>query len=228
MKTKLKFTKLALLTFVLTFFYGIMVGNYIATEWDDIKLGFTQGSNAISLSDNNDSLASCNTYFLQLKPKKGFISFPDSVVNQKNGQVLKAKLFDIRVAVPNGSSIHKSVRVYSILQLLLTLITLLVILFMPIQFIKLLDKIKNEIIFDERNAQILRKIGIGLIIFYILSFISNFISFKINKELFSLSEYSVDLNSTNATSLIFGATVLIFAEIISRGLKLKEEHELTI
>ena len=67
-----------------------------------------------------------------------------------------------------------------------------------------------------------------VILVYIHSIVHVNLNFRINQILFDIPNYIVSTSSTNASLLVVGTAVLVIAEILSKGLEIKTEQELTI
>ena len=92
-------------------------------------------------------------YFLDLKAKPGYSTFPDSISNMKgNGKIAirydkaQAHYNDFTEKVANRS-------LYDTSQIILSLITLVIITMIPVIFIKLNIRLKKEMVFDKRNIK---------------------------------------------------------------------------
>ena len=86
----------------------------------------------------------------------------------------------------------------------------------------------HEVIFDKKNIRYLRKIAVLLIVYYIVDFITNYISYRMNVSLFDFTDYNILREPGDMIWLLLGIVLLLFAEILTKGSKIQEEQDLTI
>ena len=86
----------------------------------------------------------------------------------------------------------------------------------------------HEVVFDKKNIRYLRKIAVLLIAYYIVDFITNYISYRMNVSLFDFIDYKILREPTDIIWLLLGVVLLLFAEILTKGSKIQEEQDLTI
>ena len=86
----------------------------------------------------------------------------------------------------------------------------------------------HEVVFDKKNIRYLRKIAVLLIAYYIVDFITNYISYRMNVSLFEFTNYKIMREPADMIWLLLGVVLLLFAEILTKGSKIQEEQDLTI
>lgn len=125
-----------------------------------------------------------------------------------------------------------------ILMLLIPLPTVLLqgyIFWLLLKFRKVIPEFKTDTIFTEKNSAIFRKVGNGLIAYSVLIFFIRLIekSYEITLEYGVSASYTLGKNFGTALSgrislLVIAIFLLIIAQLIKEGYRLKQENDLTI
>jgi len=125
-----------------------------------------------------------------------------------------------------------------ILMVLIPLPTVLLqgyIIWLLLKFRKVIPEFKTDTIFTEKNSAIFRKVGNGLIAYSVLIFFIRLIekSFEITLEYGVSASYTLGKNFGTALSgrislLVIAIFLLIIAQLIKEGYRLKQENDLTI
>lgn len=229
MKAFLNSSRLSILTVLAGLTYAFLVVCSFVDGWEDMKRGFSEGeNNAKTESSNNDSkIKFGRTYYLNLEPKSGFSSYPDSLFNEIGNRSVNLCQQEIIVFGPvdKPTALAKWYNVFSNLVMLVVSITYFII---PFHFFRFMSLVKNNMIFEKENIKLLRWLGFELLVVYSGHVLFNFFECKINASLFSFSEYKIVMRSMDVIWLLFGVVVLLFAAILSKAQELKEENELTI
>jgi len=108
-----------------------------------------------------------NVYFLNFLPKQSFLSFPDSMVNSVNNEIVRFRSHYIKAKVSFNKTQLEKVKKYKIAENILIIISLFFIIYIPILFFKFIFSLMGEVIFNKRNIKILRRLGLSLILFYV-------------------------------------------------------------
>ena len=74
----------------------------------------------------------------------------------------------------------------------------------------------------------MRYIGVLLMLYYLVSFLQNWVVYSMNIQVFEFRDYVIQFEQADLIWVLLGVVVLLFAEVLSRGSQLKEEQELTI
>ena len=74
----------------------------------------------------------------------------------------------------------------------------------------------------------MRCIGVLLLLYYLVSFLQNWVVYSMNIQVFEFRDYIIQFEQADLIWVLLGVVVLLFAEVLSRGSQLKEEQELTI
>ena len=74
----------------------------------------------------------------------------------------------------------------------------------------------------------MRCIGVLLLLYYLVSFLQNWVVYSMNIQVFEFRDYVIQFEQADLIWVLLGVVVLLFAEVLSRGSQLKEEQELTI
>jgi len=219
MKVNTAKTKLTLLSILAILAYCLLLLSSIVDGWDDFKLGFKEGFKDTPKKE---------FYFVDMKAKQGFASFPDSIINIKTGDKVNIR-YDKAQLKATIVPIHgKSLFIYELIESLLALVIFFIGIYIPVLFFKLMSTLYLEVVFDEKNIRYIQKIGILLLLFYVVYFIFNYISYLVNISLFNFSNYTIQREPTDIVWILLGIVVLLFAEIVSKGSKIQEEQDLTI
>lgn len=214
--------KLTILSILAIMAYIFMVGYSFSKEIDDFWMGFNSGISQAEMGTET-------VYYLNLKPKNGHLSFPDSVKNTKHNNCVKYRSHYIKAQTAFDKDTVKTVQGLQTTSFILAFILLIFIIYIPILFFKFIFSLIDEVIFDNKNIKLLRRLGIVLITFYLLYFAFDWCSTLINKSLFGFENYKIAVTSdADFIWVVLGIVVLLFAEILSRGYTIKEEQDLTI
>jgi len=217
MKTNSAKTKLTTLSILASLAYCILILNSFTEGWDDFRLGYEEGK-ALKLQ----------TYFVDLKAKESFSSFPDSITNIKTGENVKIRYDKTQVRAAVIPSSGKSVNSYQIIEIFMSFVVIFIVIYIPVLFFKMMKTLRNEVVFDKKNITYMRKIGVLLLLYYVVSLITNYISYQKNVIIFDFADYKIQREPNDLIWLLLGLVVLLFAEILSKGSKIQEEQDLTI
>lgn len=219
MKVNTAKTKLTLLSILAILAYCLLLLSSIVDGWDDFKLGFKEGFKDTPKKE---------FYFVDMKAKQGFASFPDSIINIKTGDKVNIRYDKAQLKATIVPIQGKSLFIYELIESLLALVIFFIGIYIPVLFFKLMSTLYLEVVFDEKNIRYIQKIGILLLLFYVVYFIFNYISYLVNISLFNFSNYTIQREPTDIVWILLGIVVLLFAEIVSKGSKIQEEQDLTI
>jgi len=219
MKVNTAKTKLTLLSILAILAYCLLLLSSIVDGWDDFKLGFKEGFKDTPKKE---------FYFVDMKAKQGFASFPDSIINIKTGDKVNIRYDKAQLKATIVPIQGKSLFIYELIESLLALVIFFIGIYIPVLFFKLMSTLYFEVVFDKKNIRYIQKIGILLLLFYVVYFIFNYISYLVNISLFNFSNYTIQRESTDIVWILLGIVVLLFAEIVSKGSKIQEEQDLTI
>lgn len=98
-----------------------------------------------------------------------------------------------------------------------------------IYFLKFIININQEKVFHWKNVSLLKKLGAILILIYLMEFLCNYISTISVARAVDLKYYSFDyITTVGGTNLLLGIITLLISGVFAKGLKIKEEQDLTI
>lgn len=223
-----KTKKLTILALMAGLSYFFLIGNTFTSEWDDWQIAFNTKALSAQYNKWGDVIGHhpVESYHFSIKSKKGFTSFPDSLVNLVSKQTIKVKYNEVYViASPSKLVISRGV---SISMTLLSFIFLIVSIGIPIHFYKIISLIKREFIFERKIINLLRWLGLELLIIYIVMVFLLYLYQQIEYTQFSFSEYEIVMKSMDPIWIFLGIVVFLIAEILSKALTIKEEQELTV
>jgi hypothetical protein len=209
--------KLTLLSIFAMLTYCLLLLSSIVDGWDDFKLGF-----------NESKALRGQTYFVDLKAKASYLSFPDSILNLRTGNKLDIRYDKVQVRATVEPNSVKYADYYLIVLCVLAMVLFFIGIYIPIQFFRLMKSLILEVVFDENNVKYMYRIGVSLLVFYVVCFMMNYITCLMNLVMFDFADYIIQRETTDVIWLLLGFVVLLFAEIVSKGSKIKEEQDLTI
>lgn len=227
MWTYFKTKKLSILAILAGLTYSFMIVAYFYDGWDDFQMGFSDATQSEVHNKWGDVIGHkpVESYSFFVKPKKGFSSYPDSLVNLKTNKFIKTKYSEMIVLVPKSNSLPIVSEVFIGL---LAILICIVFIRIPIHFYRLMGLIEKEFIFERKSIRLLRWLSIELLIVYFGSVLFSYFVHQSNCSLFAFSEYNIVVGFVDPLWLLLGIVVLLIAEILSKTLVIKEEQELTI
>ena len=222
--------RLGVLTVLAIVIYIALILSSFFSGIDYFMLGFEEGSKkATSMKEDKIQTKNLTTvYFLDLKAKPGYSTFPDSISNLKGNGKVAIRYDKAQAHFENFTEKGANSSFYNISQIILSLLTLVIITMIPVFFIKLNVRLKKEMVFDKRNIKNMRCIGVLLLLYYLVSFLQNWVVYSMNIQVFEFRDYVIQFEQADLIWVLLGVVVLLFAEVLSRGSQLKEEQELTI
>jgi len=222
-----KSKRLELLSIIAGFFYFLMIVIFFLNEGDNIKRSFLEGYMASDKYQQDSLETAFETHSFLVKASGGIMNFPDSLVNKHSGQKIGIQATEIVAALPLDTKSIQSKWLDGITTLL-SFFWLFIVLYIPVQYYSLIKSLKKDIIFTKATILRIQRIGFSLISLYFLILAFNYLYYRLIQSIFQFSEYDIIKSKTELIWLVLGIVFLLIAEIISRGLKLKEEQELTI
>ncbi|RHJ78686.1 DUF2975 domain-containing protein [Parabacteroides sp. AM08-6] len=160
---------------------------------------------------------------LSLWPKSLAVS-PDKVFNLKTNEWVPAQhLKSLLWVRPEHTFFPTAVNG------LFSLLGLIAILYAIVQFYKLINAINHEIIFEWVNVRKLTRIGIALLLSFLLMQTFWLLNYLLVRETVELEGYTVSFwMDFKAIELVLGLIALLVGRIFAMGITLREEQELTI
>lgn len=210
-------TKLVTLSVLATVAYIFIILNSLAISWDDFRLGIEDGKSR-----------NLETFYVNLKAREGFSAFPDSLINIKSNSYVNIRHGSSQVRASLPPDLKRKAGKWMIAEFILSIGIVLIVIYIPILFFKLMKSLMNEVVFDAKNINRLRNIGFSLLLFYVIEIALNQLFYLKNSALFDFSGYVIQRESADMMMLLIGIVVLLFAEILSRGSAIKEDQDLTI
>ncbi|MDA3816597.1 MAG: DUF2975 domain-containing protein [Prolixibacteraceae bacterium] len=237
-----RFLSLKTLVWLAGIAFGFMIVSSFINGFEDFKMGFYRGAGSPignnrltdtvkpnnAVGDDYKFQIAPDVYFLKLAPKKSIFNFPDSIENIKTKSKTSTRYYRMKAALPASTLLPSRVRMYSGISVFLSLLITVAYIFLIINLFLLLSSLQSEAVFEMDNIKQLRMIGIALVLIFILMSVANYLYFLANKILFEFEHYNILYDKADTIHLFLGVVILIVAEIINRGLKLKQENELTI
>ncbi len=227
MKIQQKQNRIIYLSVLAGLVYLFIIINSFSKGWDDIKTGYwVAGGEQLFTEDHPKTPG--EVYFLKIKPRGGFQHFPEEIHNELTDEVYPARYESILIALPNGIEIPSMAKHFTLLQSLLVFCIFILYITIPIVFIKLIRFLYKGKVFDIQNIRYTRNLGIILILLYCCVQGTNYSEYRLHQAIFSVENYKHVFSVTDNYLLMMGAALLLTAEMLSRGLMLKEDQDLTI
>ena len=106
------------------------------------------------------------SYYLSMKPIKGFASYPDSLYNSISGKQVYVCMNSVISNIPVKLQ-STSVVAFRVLSGFLMFFVLIVYIVIPFHFFRFIGLIRKNIFFESENIRLLRCLGIELCFIYI-------------------------------------------------------------
>lgn len=195
----------------------------------DFRKGFKEGWND-GLESDNDELNGIywrGTYLYDLETN---IVIVDTL--KEPAAIVKSKKLVTKIYLKDYE-LYKQIKVYNIICNLLVLPLLIIIIWMLFLFVNLFRTIKTALkngdAFSLEISCNLNKLGIVIILFFIVANLISFLQNKCAFIMFQNSSMNITINyDIEYIYLIFGVALMFVAEYIKIGYKLQEEQNLTI
>lgn len=215
---------LNILTVLILLVLCYSVFEYVSVVGSAFIDGFNAGYESVEeAGKNNTDIKGAHMKAIALTPHT-YGAYTDSIYNEVTDSYMPAHFFKVAIEVDNEVGVGLTV-LKNICAIAATIAQFLAIIW----FIKLIIAINRGVIFSWINVKRLRKLGIVLIVSFILSAIPHIIGLYNIHEYFSLSGYTINQTAfITTTNLILGLVSLIVAQVFAMGLRLQEEQELTI
>jgi hypothetical protein len=206
--------KLVILSCLIVFAFGMQTA-FVSYEY----ISAISGDKGEQPAKERGALKSYITLPVRFTPDR---ATPDTlmVYNDKAGARMAVKVEQVSVEVE-----RMPLSLYYMLPLGLLAVAFIIVA--CVQFFKLLASVGKSRIFEWDNVKRLRYIGGILVVLYLFDLILGALLIQRAKEYISVSGYHLD-KDWSIGPLIFGLFFLLIAEIFAKGLRLKEEQELTI
>ncbi|OPZ98993.1 MAG: hypothetical protein BWY72_00558 [Bacteroidetes bacterium ADurb.Bin416] len=197
--------------------YVFMILLSMGDLWEGFRLGMEDGQDKAH-----------ETHFVYLKAKEGITYYPDSLVNLVSGNTLPISYDQGVLRAPLTETDQQGFTWIKLLEKILAFVVLLIMVYIPIRFFRLMRALSRESIFDRRNIKHMRCIGVALLIFYVSGQAMSLIDYLTLKQQFQFAAYQLEWDQTDPLVLLLGFVVLLFADVLGRGSSIKEEQDLTI
>ncbi len=230
MKTHLSKNSLAVLSILAGLVYLMILISAIDEAWEGGVRGFKEGMAASEKEFDDDPFNDLDveSFILHLKVRDKTLYYPDSTFNKLSHNFLPARLekMEVSYAFKKGQPLWSIFVMIFLMFLALPILVLLI--FIPILFYKLIFSLYKGDVFTHENVNRIQKIGVSYIIiyFYLLTFY--LYQYFLSKSLIDLEKYEIVRPDLVSESLLIGLVALIFAIVLKRAIAIKEEQELII
>lgn len=223
-----KTNRLSILAILAGMTYVFLIVNTFSSEWDYMKMAFNEGALGAEYNKWGDVVGHhpVESHQLFIRAKNGYTSFPDSIVNLTDNQIIKARYNDVIVLTSPKEFNHSTVT--RIIATITSFMLAVVLILIPIHFYKLIGLIKKDILFDRFNVRLLRKLGLELLLVYVGVMIILYVYHQETSAQFRFSDYDIVSETMDPIWILLGIIAFMIAEILSKAVSLKEEQELTV
>lgn len=222
--------KIISITFVMVYMViiGSVIYNAMADFWLGFKTGFEDGLSYQETSKAN-TLSASGYFYLSIKPATGLRSFPDTMFNQLDGKPMRAEIETMVVELNNAKELlPKGTVIIDIIMCFVVFFAMFIMLFVPVQTFRIVHSITKDKIFNADNIQKMRFIGYALLAFFVANFMLNYLHYRIATHVVQVEGYVLRMSWENATLVLLGLVVLMFAEVLKVSVRMKEEQDLTV
>ncbi|MBB3187891.1 DUF2975 domain-containing protein [Microbacter margulisiae] len=222
--------RLALLAILVGIVYLFLIGMNVLDVFNKSRQSIRYLSSQDQCSKSSHDGKSTSDYFISVMPTYN-TQFQDSIINLKSERKIAVAFFPIHtiwLRASNDKPMPLLVKVFNIIGGLSLLIAIVLLIYIPILFYKLLYAIVKGNIFAKGIVQQIRKLALLLLVMYALGLLWRLSLFEINTILFQFANYRIVFANPNMIWLLLGVLALLIAEVIARGADLEEEQELTI
>ena len=227
MKKEPNQNRIIILSVAAVFVYIFMVANSFSSGWDAFKMGYRSAYDGWAHTPQIAETPG-RVYFLSMKAREGYIHFPDKIYNNRTESFYPARSSCLVVALPKGTKIPTEAKYFDWLMSFLIIFSLFLYIVTPIIFILLIHSLYSGNVFDKNSKSYTRYLGIILLLAYGCIQGVNYASYRMHQSLFSFEEYRHVFSFRENYLLMMGVAVLLTAEILRRGLIIKEEQDLTV
>jgi len=220
--------RLKIITIAFSLIYVAIMGGQINRLLAEVIYGFKMG---IKIAETGDisTLSEISPFFIYLKPINGYHTYPTTMRNHLDGKPMKVEIEQITVELTDVKErLPKWTATADIYMVALSFFAMFVMLFIPIQTIRIIHSITNNKVFDPTNIKKMRSIGYALLVFQITSLIYYYVHYSIASSVVNVEGYMLRMNWGNVSSVLLGFVVLMFAEVLKVSVQMKEEQDLTV
>lgn len=149
--------------------YLLLLVSEISEAWESGTQGFKEGMD-YALREQDDNLENdfnSEAFLLKLKAKDKDNCYPDSVLNKASNSYLPARIEKMDVSYRHPSSLPLWSVITMLFLMALDLPVLVLLVFIPIEFYKLIFSLYKNNVFTQKNVNRIKKIGVFYIIIYV-------------------------------------------------------------
>lgn len=159
-------------------------------------------------------------YVVDLKLKKNDAHLTDSAYNEKENATVPYVVKEVKTAIEMPPYMN-------ILMVAIAVPMMVLIGFMLVSFVKMIASVLKRDIFNRNNVRRIRIFSYGLLASYILMEMYEYLSYNIAANQLVVEGYTIRgyFETTSLSDLLI---LILFAEIFSMGVRIKEEQDLTI
>ncbi len=230
MKVSLSKNSLAIFSILAGIVYLLLLVSEISEAWESGTQGFKEGMD-YALREQDDNLENdfnSEAFLLKLKAKDKDNYYPDSVLNKASNSYLPARIEKMDVSYRHPSSLPLWSVITMLFLMALALPVLVLLVFIPIEFYKLIFSLYKNNVFTKKNVNRIKKIGVFYIIIYVYLLAYDLYQYFLAKSVIDLEKYDIARPTFVSEILLIALVALIFSTVLKRAILIKEEQELTI
>lgn len=211
-------------------FCGLLLLMFCLLMGESFYSGFS--SAMASFRQSGSDYEHTSNISVRLKPAVKY-SYPDSIWNASESRMQSYRKEKVSLNVKNRIAEASSPGLFGLLKGLLALLIILVVLFFLVwsvtAFYRFIRDVKKRQIFTKDNVRRLRAIGYGL---FTMGIIGNLLNatkyYQLQEEAVSFPGYELDSFWISYKIFIIAFLFVLFAEVFSVGVKMKEDQDLTV
>ena len=219
--------RLKIIAILLGLVYCFAVVNTIISEWDSFKAGFNEGRDGYKDTKAGFSALTNKSFFIDIEPKAGIHTFPDSLLNNQTGEMILTEFDKAKVRVEDYNNSWQNTAIMLIISML-ALVVMLSLLVIPFMLFKILRSVIKNDVFDNKNIQRFRWIGYIVLAFFAFELMATLYDYWAIKNQIDFETYKIVFNFDGYMYLFLGFGTLLFAEILRISTQMKEDIDLTV
>ena len=156
--------------------------------------------------------------------------FPEEGGKTSSGDKILFGKEQVRVAVVSDKEKpeEKSNLMYLLIIALFKSLNTVIYIAIPVLVYKILSRVEKGVIFDRRNVKNLRILGSLFVGLALLDKVVATITYNQQVNLLNFENYTIQADPININFILIAMLVLLVGEIFMRGIRMKEEQDLTI
>lgn len=197
------------------------LGYYFGAGFKEGMQSAKNGSEVSKVLDENTPLA------LAFAPSiEKITNAPDSLLDKSTGEILPITINKASIFVSNEFVPYS----YNYVVLICDLLNLVILVILIVKFIRFIININRNVVFERCNVKLLRQLGVMMLSLAFISIAMGvYGEFMVSRLPYELSGYDYSYYwQLPWGNLLIGLVSLLMAQVWAKGIKMREEQELTI